>query len=218
MLARTVRRVRRASRWRARCSSPARRASASRACATSCCAGSSERGERASRSGSGAAIRCAPARRSGCSRRRCAARRASSTASRSRCGAQKLRARVLRNAGGRRRRTRRVFLGELIGAPFPTTMRVELRAARQDPLLMARPGAARVRGLPRGRERGAARRDRARGSALGRPADACGWSIRRCARSPDRPLFVLALARPEVHELFPRLWAERGAQEIGSTS
>ena len=27
---------------------------------------------------------------------------------------------------------------------------------------------------------------------------------------PDRPLLVLALARPEVHELFPRLWAERG--------
>ena len=30
----------------------------------------------------------------------------------------------------------------------------------------------------------------------------------------DRPLFVLALARPEVHELFPRLWAERGAHEL----
>jgi len=30
----------------------------------------------------------------------------------------------------------------------------------------------------------------------------------------DRPWLVLALARPEVHELFPRLWAERGAQEI----
>ena len=30
----------------------------------------------------------------------------------------------------------------------------------------------------------------------------------------DRPLFVLALARPEVHELFPRLWAERDVHEI----
>jgi hypothetical protein len=30
----------------------------------------------------------------------------------------------------------------------------------------------------------------------------------------DRPLFVLALARPEVHERFPRMWADRGAQEI----
>src|SRR5438552_3378656 len=31
---------------------------------------------------------------------------------------------------------------------------------------------------------------------------------------PDRPWLVLALARPEVHELFPRLWAERGTQEL----
>jgi tetratricopeptide (TPR) repeat protein len=30
----------------------------------------------------------------------------------------------------------------------------------------------------------------------------------------DRPLFVVALARPEVHELFPGLWAPRGVQEI----
>jgi len=31
---------------------------------------------------------------------------------------------------------------------------------------------------------------------------------------PDRPIFVLATARPEVHELFPRLWLDRGMQEI----
>ena len=31
---------------------------------------------------------------------------------------------------------------------------------------------------------------------------------------PDRPLFVMALARPDIHELFPRLWAERGLQEL----
>lgn len=30
----------------------------------------------------------------------------------------------------------------------------------------------------------------------------------------DRPLFILATARPEVHETFPRLWAERSVQEI----
>src|SRR5262249_27194737 len=30
----------------------------------------------------------------------------------------------------------------------------------------------------------------------------------------ERPWMVLALARPEVHELFPRLWAERGVQEL----
>jgi tetratricopeptide (TPR) repeat protein len=30
----------------------------------------------------------------------------------------------------------------------------------------------------------------------------------------ERPLFVLALARPEVHDAFPRLWAERHVEEL----
>jgi serine/threonine protein kinase/tetratricopeptide (TPR) repeat protein len=30
----------------------------------------------------------------------------------------------------------------------------------------------------------------------------------------DRPIFVLATARPEVHEVFPGLWTDRGVQEI----
>ena len=33
-------------------------------------------------------------------------------------------------------------------------------------------------------------------------------------RLEDQPLFVLALARPEVHAIFPRLWADREPQEI----
>src|SRR5262249_9597656 len=33
-------------------------------------------------------------------------------------------------------------------------------------------------------------------------------------RLKDRPWMVLGLARPEVHELFPKLWAERDVQEI----
>src|SRR5204863_8031378 len=35
-----------------------------------------------------------------------------------------------------------------------------------------------------------------------------------CRGLRDRPLFVLATARPEVKERFPRLWAERDLQEI----
>lgn len=31
---------------------------------------------------------------------------------------------------------------------------------------------------------------------------------------PDAPLLILALARPEVHEAFPRLWAEHHPQEV----
>jgi predicted ATPase len=30
----------------------------------------------------------------------------------------------------------------------------------------------------------------------------------------DQPLMVLAIARTELHEIFPRLWADRGVQEI----
>ena len=36
-------------------------------------------------------------------------------------------------------------------------------------------------------------------------------ALRHCA---ERPLFVLALARPEIDDLFPKLWHARGAQEI----
>ncbi|CAN92006.1 Protein kinase [Sorangium cellulosum So ce56] len=39
--------------------------------------------------------------------------------------------------------------------------------------------------------------------------------IERALRAfQDRPLFVLAFGRPEAHERFPGLWAERGAQQI----
>jgi len=34
---------------------------------------------------------------------------------------------------------------------------------------------------------------------------------------PDRPLMVLATARPEVHTAFPNLWADRGVQELRLT-
>jgi predicted ATPase len=34
------------------------------------------------------------------------------------------------------------------------------------------------------------------------------------ARFPDRPLMVLALARPEVHDRFPRLWVDRGIHQL----
>ena len=33
-------------------------------------------------------------------------------------------------------------------------------------------------------------------------------------RGPDRPLVVLAACRPEVHQVFPKLWADRRVQEI----
>ncbi len=105
----------------------------------------------------------------------------------------------------------REFLGELVGVPFPGG--VQLRAARQDPQLLGDQllrafldwlGATLATGpllvvledlhwgdLPTVRFVEAALRAHA-----------------------DRPLMVLALARPEVHDLFPDLWAGRGVSEV----
>jgi hypothetical protein len=105
------------------------------------------------------------------------------------------------------------FLGELAGVPFAAADSAQLHVARRDPMLMA------------------AQTERAWGE----------WLAAECAHQPvlivledlhwgdlptvklidqalkalpERPLMVLGLARPEVHDLFPHIWAERGLQEI----
>lgn len=105
------------------------------------------------------------------------------------------------------------FLGELIGASFPDDHCLPLRAARQDPQLMS---------------------DRIRESAVALIAGACAYGPlvllledlhwadtatvqvldRALAELEDLPLYVLALARPEVHEAFPGLWSQRLVQEL----
>jgi tetratricopeptide (TPR) repeat protein len=106
-----------------------------------------------------------------------------------------------------------MFLGELIGVPFDDDDAVELRAARADPQLMS----DQIR--------------RAFGHFIGietavQPLvivlEDMHWGDSPSAKLldatlralPDRPWLVVALGRPEIHELFPRLWAERGAQEL----
>ena len=125
---------------------------------------------------------------------------------------QKLRARVLRNASAPLEKTL-LFLGELIGAPFDDEDQPHLRAARHDPLLMAeqirqafvhfvttelaaQPLVIVLEDLHWGDLPSVKLLDAALRELI------------------DRPLFVLALARPEVHELFPKLWIERGAHEM----
>jgi eukaryotic-like serine/threonine-protein kinase len=105
------------------------------------------------------------------------------------------------------------FLGEIAGTPFPDEESVQLRAARQDPTLM--------------------------GDQTRRAWEE--WLAAECAMNPvvivledlhwgdlptvtyvehamralaDRPLMVMALARPTLNDLFPKLWAERGAQPL----
>ncbi|WP_437597209.1 protein kinase [Sorangium sp. So ce590] len=105
------------------------------------------------------------------------------------------------------------FLGELLGVAAPDEDRPVLRAARQSPALLAE-------GIQR------AYVDYARAVTGARPMlvvlEDLHWGDAPSARIfdralrelGDRPYTVLAFARPEVHELFPRLWAERGLSEL----
>jgi len=124
----------------------------------------------------------------------------------------KLRARVLRNASVDMVRTT-MFLGELIDAPFPAEDAIELRAARQDALLMSDQ-------IRRAFEHLVAIETSVQPLVI--VLEDLHWGdlpsvrlIESALRNvADRPLFVLALAREELHEVFPRLWIERGAQHI----
>lgn len=104
------------------------------------------------------------------------------------------------------------FIGELIGTPFDD-LNPQLRAARQDAVL--------------------------RGDQILRAFE--DWLAAECAHHPtvlilddfhwgdlptvkfidaalrnlaEHPLLVIVLARPEVHELFPKLWSQRGVSEL----
>ena len=126
---------------------------------------------------------------------------------------QKLRARVARSVPPNEVVRVAQFLGELIGAPFSDKESVELRAARADPMLM-------------GDQMRRAWEDLLVAECAAHPLilvlEDLHWGdlpsvklLDAALRTLDgRPLLVLAFARPEVHDLFPRLWAERGVQEI----
>ncbi len=105
------------------------------------------------------------------------------------------------------------FLGELLGVPATDEPSVQLRTARGDLMMM-------------GDQIRRAFEDFLRGEAAGRPVvlvlEDLHWgdlptvklvdaALRACAGSR---LFVLATARPEVDDLFPGLWRDRGAQPM----
>ncbi len=126
---------------------------------------------------------------------------------------QKLRARVGRSAPEADMVRLVEFLGELVGSPFPDDASVQLRAARQDPML-------------RGDQMRRAFEDFLRGECAERPVllllEDLHWGdlptiklIDAVLRNlKDCPLMVLALARPEVHDQFPNLWEKRGLFEL----
>ena len=106
-----------------------------------------------------------------------------------------------------------VFLGELTEIPFPVDAHDRLLAARQNPTLLG---------------------DAMRGAWLDFLADECrahpvllvledlhwgdlptvNFVDAALAELHDLPLFVLALARPEVHDLMPKLWERREPIEL----
>jgi len=124
----------------------------------------------------------------------------------------KLRARTLRHASAAADQTTQ-FIGELIGVPFPGDASVELTAARGDPMLMA----DQVR---RAFTRFVATETAAQPVVI--VLEDLHWGdlptiklLDAALRDlPDRPWLILALARPEIHEMFPRLWVDRGLHEV----
>jgi tetratricopeptide (TPR) repeat protein len=128
---------------------------------------------------------------------------------------QKLRERV----GQRERRPAEAarvaeFLGELVGTPFPDhDGDVQLRAARRDPMLL-------------GDQMRRAWVDFLRGECNARPVllvlEDLHWGDLPTVKLVDaalrqlesRPFMVLALGRPELHQMFPRIWSGRGVEEV----
>jgi tetratricopeptide (TPR) repeat protein len=127
----------------------------------------------------------------------------------------KIRTRVAEHVPAAERERVSGFLGELVGAPFPDDGEggAALRAARQDTLLMSE-------------QMYKAWRDFLRAETSAHPVllllEDLHWSdfgtvrfIDTALRElPDQSWMVLALARPELYEVFPRLWAESQVQEI----
>ncbi len=126
---------------------------------------------------------------------------------------QKLRARMSRHVPEADAARVSEFLGELASVHFPDNASVQLRAARQDSTLM-------------GDQMRRAICDFVVAETRDTPVlvviEDLHWgdfpsvsfidSALRAAT--DRPLMVLAVARGEVHEVFPQLWEQRSLQEI----
>jgi eukaryotic-like serine/threonine-protein kinase len=125
----------------------------------------------------------------------------------------KLAAEVARNVAPAERPRVTEFLAEIVGTPFAEADAPRLRAARADPLLM-------------GDEMRRAFEDFLAAECAAQPVllilEDLHWGDRPTVlwldaalrNLRDRPLMVLALARPEIHELFPGLWRERDVAEI----
>jgi len=126
---------------------------------------------------------------------------------------RKLRARVSRHVPAIEADRVTVFLGEMCGVPFSDERRPVLRTARSDAGVM-------------GDQMRRAWEDLLTGETQAGPLllvlEDLHWGDLPTVKFVDgglrvlarRPLLVLALARPEIHELFPELWANRVLQVV----
>jgi tetratricopeptide (TPR) repeat protein len=125
----------------------------------------------------------------------------------------KLKARIARHVAPADHARVAEFLGEMAGVPFPDESSVQLRAARRDAMLMGDQ-------IRRAWETFAVAETAAGPLVL--VLEDLQWGDFPTVRLVDaalralaeRPFFVFALARPEVYDVFPRLWQERNAQEM----
>lgn len=131
-------------------------------------------------------------------------------------GRRKLRARVARHVAREELTRVTEFLGELLGVPFPDDASVLLRTARENPVLLGDQ-------MRRAWEDFVAAECRAQPVLL--VLDDLHWGDLPTVKLLDAtlrnlrdlPFMVLALARPEVNEAFPRLWAERDLVSVALT-
>jgi tetratricopeptide (TPR) repeat protein len=126
---------------------------------------------------------------------------------------KKLRARVARHVAEAEQPRVAEFLGELVGTPFPDEGRVQLRAARQDPMLL-------------GDQMRRAWEDFFAAECTRHPvvlvledlqwgdAPTVKFVDAALRKLHDQPLMVLALARPDVQQVFPGLWTGRPVTQI----
>jgi serine/threonine protein kinase/tetratricopeptide (TPR) repeat protein len=124
---------------------------------------------------------------------------------------KKLRARVSRHVAPSEVTRVSAFLGEIVGVPFPDEESPLLRSARTDAQVMS----DQIR---------SAFEDflAAETQPIVLVIEDLHWGDLPSVKLVDaalralenRPLMVLALARPEVHDLFPRLWSERRLLEV----
>jgi tetratricopeptide (TPR) repeat protein len=126
---------------------------------------------------------------------------------------EKLRDRVASNVPPLDQRRVTEFLGEMLGLPFPAEDSIQLRSARRDAMLMA--------DQTRRAFEDFLAAELARQPVLvvledlhwgDVPSVLCiDAALRRLA---DRPLMVLAFARPEVSDAFPDLWQGHAVQPV----